>query len=261
MGKTTRKQSPHSEHSTGAYQQLSNEFLVESLLKRILSEESTLVANHSNPLPTGCTKLNWFTDFCFHDSSCSLQAATTSKWQTQTFKCWCSSLQKNQTNMSLGSAMALKICACNGFGGDRPCVYLTLCHHFVECARSIFQKPANHPKYKKKLKSSQTILGATLGMPGHSRSNSRNCTNNLSHAKLILSCYSQSKFPNWWEGKSQPKSLERSFGNWGGRSVPDLSASATCCPYTQHKSKIFPNQLMLIRFVLREVAKAMQPLY
>ena len=51
-----------------------------------------------------------------------------------------------------------------------------------------FQKPGNYPHFEKKSsRSEKAILGATLGIPGHSRSNSRNGTLDLIYVKTLFS--------------------------------------------------------------------------
>ena len=52
------------------------------------------------------------------------------------------------------------------------------------------QKPGNHPNFEKEKKrspSEKAILGATLGIPEHSWSNSRNGTHDLIFVKALLS--------------------------------------------------------------------------
>ena len=50
------------------------------------------------------------------------------------------------------------------------------------------QKPGNHPNFKKKRSGSEkAILGATLGIPGHSRSHSRNGSYDLIYVKTLFS--------------------------------------------------------------------------
>ena len=56
------------------------------------------------------------------------------------------------------------------------------------CERFQSRKPGNHPNFeRKRSRSEKAILGATLGIPGHSRSNSRNGTHNLIYVKTLLS--------------------------------------------------------------------------
>ena len=51
------------------------------------------------------------------------------------------------------------------------------------------QKPGNHPNFekKKRSRSEKAILGATLGIPGYSRSNSRNGAHDLIYVKTLFS--------------------------------------------------------------------------
>ena len=51
-----------------------------------------------------------------------------------------------------------------------------------------FRKPGNHPNFEKKSsRSEKAILGATLGIPGYSRSTSRNGTHDLFYVKTLFS--------------------------------------------------------------------------
>ena len=50
------------------------------------------------------------------------------------------------------------------------------------------QKPGNRRNFeKKRSRSEKAILGATLGIPGHSRSDSRNGTHDLIYVKTLFS--------------------------------------------------------------------------
>ena len=55
------------------------------------------------------------------------------------------------------------------------------------CTQS--QKPGNHPNVGKKTRSrsEKAILGATLGIPGHSQSNSRNGNHDLIYVRTLFS--------------------------------------------------------------------------
>ena len=57
-----------------------------------------------------------------------------------------------------------------------------------EWSRRYNQRPGNHPNFeKKRSRSEKAILGATLGIPGHSRSNSRNGSHDLIYVKTLFS--------------------------------------------------------------------------
>ena len=63
--------------------------------------------------------------------------------------------------------------------------------HFVyfSVAFPLFLGVVAHPeerKKKKRTRSQKAILGATTEIPGHSRSNSRNCPQDLTHARIFL---------------------------------------------------------------------------
>ena len=53
--------------------------------------------------------------------------------------------------------------------------------------RAITQKPGNCPSFEKCSRSEKAILGATLGIPGYSRSNSRNDSHDLIYVKTLFS--------------------------------------------------------------------------
>ena len=54
--------------------------------------------------------------------------------------------------------------------------------------QGIYQKPGNQPNFEnKKTLGEKAILGATLGIPGHSQSNSRNGSHDLIYVKTLFS--------------------------------------------------------------------------
>ena len=104
-------------------------------------------------------------------------------------------------------------------------------HFNCVCARETFgggqedhRRPGNHPNFeKKRSRSERAILGATLGLPGHSRSNSRN---GISRPNLcenpILGATLGATLGIGWTPKFQPKFSERFFQNWGGSRAPEI---------------------------------------
>ena len=78
---------------------------------------------------------------------------------------------------------------------------------------------ANHAT---KSRSGKAILGATLGIPGYSRSNSRNGSHDLIYVKtLFLGATLGATLGLGWTPKFQAKFSERFFQNWGGPRAPD----------------------------------------
>ena len=81
-----------------------------------------------------------------------------------------------------------------------------------------FRNLGTTPILKKRSRSEKAILGATLGIPGHSRSNSRNGTHDLIYVKTL---FSEQLSERLSELEFQPKFSERFFQNWGGSRAPE----------------------------------------
>ena len=65
---------------------------------------------------------------------------------------------------------------------------LRFCFLFLSWILFLYQKAGNHPNFeKKRSRSEKAILGATLGIPGHSRSNSRNGSHDLIYVRTLFS--------------------------------------------------------------------------
>ena len=65
------------------------------------------------------------------------------------------------------------------------------------------QKPGNHPNATKNSQSEKAFLEATPGILRCSRSNSHNCTHDLSHAKINSRSPSRGDSQNWWEARQR----------------------------------------------------------
>ena len=74
---------------------------------------------------------------------------------------------------------------------------------------------------KKRSRSEKAVLGATLGIPGHSRSNSRNGTHDLISVKTYSRGNSRSDSRNCLAAKTSARILGAFFFNWGGSCAPD----------------------------------------
>ena len=68
--------------------------------------------------------------------------------------------------------------------GEHLGLFLGGCLSPTPSRQPLFETSETTP-FQRKIcsRSDKASLGATLGIPGHSRSNSRNCTHNLAHAK------------------------------------------------------------------------------
>ena len=76
---------------------------------------------------------------------------------------------------------------------------------FVRGSAAI-QKLVTTPIPKRSSRSEKAILGATLGMPGHSPSNSRNCAEDLSYVKPVFSQLRATLGTGWTLKKVSPTS-------------------------------------------------------
>ena len=99
--------------------------------------------------------------------------------------------------------------------------------HLLLLAVSISETWEPPQFWKKRSRSEKAILGAILGIPGHSRSNSRNGTHDLIYVKTLFSEQLSERLSELVGRLNfRPKFSERFFQNWGGSRAPEYLLSS-----------------------------------